>query len=37
MTKEFNQLSINLSNIETLEYGKSKDVVSEREVLNVTI
>ena len=37
MTKEFNQLSINLSNIETFEYGKSKDVVSEREVLNVTI
>ena len=37
MTKEFNQLSINLSNIGTFEYGKSKDVVSEREVLNVTI
>ena len=37
MTKKFNQLSINLSNIETFEYEKSKDGVSEREVLNVTI
>ena len=37
MTKEFNQFSINLSNIEIFEYGKSKDVVSKREVLNVTI
>ena len=37
MTKELNQLSINLLNIETFEYGKSKDLVSEREVLNVTI
>ena len=37
MTKESNQFSINLSNIETFEYGKGKDVVSKREVLNVTI